>query len=105
MIELIALYIVCKNIGKIARSRRVPAGRYQLIAVALWIAFEFAGAVIGVLLGGEGIGLALPALLAACCSLPLSFMIVRRAGASPAPRGFDVVHQAQPVVPDDAKVG
>src|SRR5687768_17203847 len=61
MAELIALWIVCKNIGAIARSRGVRAQPFQVKAVVLWFVFEFACAFVAIALGMQGIPLYLAA--------------------------------------------
>lgn len=46
MLEIIALIFICRKIGSIARAKGRTAIGYQLLAVALWLAFEFAGALV-----------------------------------------------------------
>ena len=79
MAELIALWIVCKNIGAIARSRGVRAQPFQVRAVVLWFVFEFAAALVAIALGMQGIPLYLAAFAGALLSLRFSFNAVRAA--------------------------
>ena len=77
MAELIALWIVCKNIGAIARSRGVAAQRFQMRAVILWFVFEIACAFVAAALGMQGILVYLAAFAGALLSLRFSFNAVR----------------------------
>src|SRR5690242_5044362 len=79
MAEIIALYIVCRNIGAIARSHGLPAQPFQFRAILLWIAFEFAFALIAGAVGLQGIGGYLAAFVGALISLFISFGSVHRA--------------------------
>jgi hypothetical protein len=51
MLEILALFILCKHIGKAARAKKRPALSYQLLLGTLWVVGEF----IGGLLAGVGI--------------------------------------------------
>jgi hypothetical protein len=77
--EIISLYIVCRNIGMVARSRGVRARPYQVKAVILWILFEFIGAFLAAAVGIRGFGIYLAAFVGAVLSLPVSFNLVRAA--------------------------
>ena len=77
MAELIALWIVCKNIGAIACSRGVPAQPFQIRAVILWIVFEVTCALIAAALGMKGVLVYVAALAGALFSLRFSFNAVR----------------------------
>ena len=79
MAELIALWIVCKNIGAIARSKGVSAQGYQVRAVLLWFGLEIVGGIFGAVMGFEGILLYLAAFAGALLSLHFSFSFVRNA--------------------------
>ena len=79
MAEIIALWIVCKNIGAIARSRGLPAQPFQMRAVLLWFAFELVCAFIAAGLGMQGILLYVAAYGGALFSLTFSFKAVREA--------------------------
>ena len=79
MAELIALYIVCKNIGVIARARGVRAHPFQVRAVILWFAFELAFGFMAAAMGMQGILIYLAALAGALLSLRFSFSAVRAA--------------------------
>jgi hypothetical protein len=52
MLEIIALIFLTKEIGKIAVSKGLKPGTWKLYTVLAWIAGEFVGAVIGVLIFG-----------------------------------------------------
>lgn len=69
MAEIIALYIVCRKIGDIARSHGVVAQRYQVRAVVLWIVFEFAAAFIAAAANLNGVFLYLAAFAGALLSV------------------------------------
>ena len=79
MVELFALWTVCRNIGRIARSRGVYARPFQARAVALWFVFEFAAIALGLLVGLSGALLYIVAVIGAFASLPISFNVVRSA--------------------------
>jgi hypothetical protein len=79
MVEFIALYIVCKNIGVIVRARGARAHPYQVRAVILWFVFEFACAFIAAAIGMDGILIYIAAFVGALLSLPLSFSSARAA--------------------------
>ena len=82
MAELVALYLVCRNIGDIARSRGVAARPFQIRAVMLWFVFEFGFAFLAVAAGMEGVLVYLAAFAGALLSLRFSFKSAR--AASPA---------------------
>ena len=92
MAELIALYIVCKNIGVIARSGGVVAKPYQVRAVLLWILFEFAAAFIAMMIGLDGIFVYLAAFAGALLSVRFAFNGVRAA----VPRGAAISSSRAP---------
>jgi hypothetical protein len=77
MAELIALWIVCRDIGAIARSRGLPAQPFQMRAVILWFTFEMACAFLAAILGFRGILIYLAAFAGALLSLRFSFKAVR----------------------------
>ncbi|HEX3356492.1 MAG TPA: hypothetical protein VHS31_05865 [Tepidisphaeraceae bacterium] len=79
MAELVALWIVCKNIGSIARARGVRAQPFQIRAVILWFVFEIAAILIAACLGFQGILIYLAGFGAALFSLRFSFAAVRSA--------------------------
>jgi hypothetical protein len=91
MVEIFALYILCRNIGRILRRKGIHPTKHQLLAVFPWIAFEFLAAV---LLAASGAALDASQypvlLLAGIASIPVSFRIARLAEpphrpATPAP--------------------
>ena len=81
MAEIIALFIVCRNIGALARSHGLKAGRFQRRAVVLWFTFELVCVLIAAAIGLEGILVYLAAFVGALLSLPVSFNSVRAAAA------------------------
>ena len=52
MLEIIALIFLAKEIGKIAAAKGLKPGTWKLYFVLAWIAGEFIGAIIGVLIFG-----------------------------------------------------
>lgn len=52
MLEIIILVFLTKKIGEIAISKGLPSGRWKLYTVLAWIAAEFIGAFVGVLIFG-----------------------------------------------------
>lgn len=52
MIEIIALIILTGQIGKLAAQKGLKPGKWKLYTVLAWIAGEFLGAIIGVLIFG-----------------------------------------------------
>lgn len=52
MLEIIALIFLTKEIGKIAAGKGLKPGVWKLYTVLAWIAGEFVGAVIGILIFG-----------------------------------------------------
>lgn len=52
MLEIIALIFLTREIGKLADRKGLRSGRWKVYTVLAWIAGEFVGAVIGVLIFG-----------------------------------------------------
>jgi len=52
MLEIIALILLAKEIGKIAYAKGLKPGTWKLYFVLAWIAGEFVGAIIGFLIFG-----------------------------------------------------
>ena len=52
MIEIFAIYLFCKKIGKVARARGRLAMGYQLLLILLWLVFEFVGLFVGAIFFG-----------------------------------------------------
>jgi hypothetical protein len=52
MLEIIALIFLAKEIGKIAADKGLKPGIWKLYLVLAWIAGEFVGAIVGVLIFG-----------------------------------------------------
>jgi F0F1-type ATP synthase assembly protein I len=53
MIEIIVLYFLCKEIGKIAIAKGLSAGRWKFNLVMGWIAGEMLGIIIGFMFFGK----------------------------------------------------
>jgi hypothetical protein len=47
MLEILALFVLCRNIGRMARAKGWRSFRYQLLLVILWLVGEFVGGLIG----------------------------------------------------------
>ena len=52
MLEIIALIFLAKQIGKIAADKGLKPGTWKLYLILSWIAGEFIGAIIGILIFG-----------------------------------------------------
>jgi hypothetical protein len=52
MLEIIALIFLTKHIGNLASNKGLRPGRWKLFTVLAWLAGEFIGAMIGVVLFG-----------------------------------------------------
>lgn len=52
MLEIIALIFLTREIGKIAANKGLKPGTWKIYTVLAWIAGEFIGAIIGVLIFG-----------------------------------------------------
>lgn len=67
MLEIIALYFLCKKVGETAIQKGEKPGKWKIITVAAWFAAELLGFILGVtLLGSENIiGLILLGLISA----------------------------------------
>ncbi len=79
MVELFAIWLACKNIGKIARERRLRARPFQVRAVIFWLFFEFASGFLASAAGMRGVLLYVAAFCGALLSLKFSFAAVRNA--------------------------
>ncbi len=54
MLEIIALIFLAKQIGNIAAAKGLKPGLWKLYFVLAWIAGEFVGAIIGIMIFGTG---------------------------------------------------
>jgi len=54
MIEIIALFFLCKKNGQLAMQKGLAAGKWKLYTVLAWIAAEFVGLIFGITLFGKG---------------------------------------------------
>lgn len=52
MIEIIILIFLTKNIGALAASKGLPSRKWKIYLILGWIAGEFLGAMIGVMIFG-----------------------------------------------------
>ncbi len=52
MLDIVLLYFLTKNIGKIAITKGLPPTKWKWITVLLWLVFEMIGLMIGVILFG-----------------------------------------------------
>jgi hypothetical protein len=99
MLEIIILFLMCRNIGTIVRKNGRNAIGFQLALIGLWIAGEilggFVGAMVTMMVDGryEGVGVLtyLFALLGAGIGAFIAFRIARSTAPKPAGLGFPVV--------------
>ena len=108
MLEIIILFVMCKNMGQIVRRKgRRPLG-FQLLLIGMWFGGEIVGGLLGTIATAmidgqyEGVGpLAyLAALVCAGLGAWLAFRIARSAGGEADRRGFQVLPvEAKPVAP------
>lgn len=90
MLEIIALIFLTRKIGKIAEDKGLKSGTWKLYTVLAWIAGEFIGAVIGVLIfGPENI---VSVILLAIAGAVTGYFIVKNA-LSKKPDVFDGIDQ------------
>lgn len=52
MLEIIALILLAKEIGKIAYAKGLKPGTWKLYFVLAWLAGEFVGALLGIMIFG-----------------------------------------------------
>ena len=52
MLEIIALIFLTRQIGKVAEKKGLKAGTWKVYTVLAWLAGEFIGAIIGVMIFG-----------------------------------------------------
>jgi hypothetical protein len=52
MLEIIALIFLAKQVGKIAADKGLKPGTWKLYLILAWLAGEFVGAIIGILIFG-----------------------------------------------------
>jgi hypothetical protein len=67
MLEIIALYFLCKQMGQLARQKGQPAGKWKFYTIAGWFIAEILGFIMGVSFFGPSnlIGLMLIGLISA----------------------------------------
>ncbi len=54
MIEIILLYFLTKNMGRLAAKKGLPSGKWKLYTVLAWIGCELLGLMLGVIFFGMG---------------------------------------------------
>lgn len=55
MLEIIAMVTLGKSISAIVSDKGLKPFKYVLIMIVLWIGLEFIGAIVGVIVVGEGL--------------------------------------------------
>ena len=90
MLEIIALIFLTKEIGKLADRKGLRSRTWKLYTVLAWIAGEFSGAVIGVLIfGPENL---FSVILVAVAGAITGYFIIK-ANLSKRPDVFDEIDQ------------
>lgn len=56
MIEIIALVLLCIHNAKISKKKGYNSTGYVFMTIGMWIGFEIAGALIGVMIAGNRMG-------------------------------------------------
>ncbi len=54
IIEIIALFFLCKNNGKLALQKGLKPGIWKLYTVIAWLAAECIGCILGLVMFGQG---------------------------------------------------
>ena len=97
MLEIIALIFLTREIGRTAADKGLKPGTWKLYTVLSWIAGEFIGAVIGVLIfGPENI---FSVILVAIAGAVTGYFIIK-ANLSKRPDIFDEIDQIGDNNPD-----
>ena len=97
MLEIIALIFLTKHIGRIAADKGLKPGIWKLYTVLAWIAGEFLGAVVGVLIfGTDNI---FSVILVAFAGAVTGYFIIK-ANLSKRPDVFDEIDQIGDNNPD-----
>ena len=93
MLEILFLVYLCRQLGQTLRAKGRSAGWYQFLLVVLWFGGELFGGIVSLLLGIDGLGMYLGALLGAAGGAAIAFVIAHSLGAvSPSgPPGFAVM--------------
>lgn len=52
MLEILALWALVKNIGKMVEAKGCKSGWYKMLTVILWFGGEFVGAIAGAIITG-----------------------------------------------------
>ena len=79
MLEIIAIVMLAKSIGKICRAKNLKPGWYQFLAVFLWIFLEITFLLIGFIVVGEGVGAYVFAICGAALGGIIAYQIARSA--------------------------
>jgi hypothetical protein len=88
--EIIFLYILCTDIGRLVRRNgRKPLG-FQALLVTLWLAGEVLGAVVGTMTLGVGVLTYFIALGGAVLGAVIAFRVAKSAAPGPLPSRFPV---------------
>lgn len=53
MLEIVALFFLCRMNGKLAAQKGLKAGTWKIYTVLAWIVAEIAGLILGLLLFGQ----------------------------------------------------
>lgn len=88
--EIIFLYILCTDIGRIVRRNGRKALGFQVLLIALWFAGEVAGAVLGTWITGIGVLAYFVALGGAVLGAVIAFRVAKSAAPGPLPSRFPV---------------
>ena len=54
MLDIILLYFLAKNIGRLALKKGLPPLKWKLILIGIWLTFEMAGIFLGFSAFGDG---------------------------------------------------
>ncbi|HEY2587143.1 MAG TPA: hypothetical protein VGI81_15455 [Tepidisphaeraceae bacterium] len=88
--EIVFLYILCTDIGRmVRRNGRKPLG-FQALLITLWLAGEVLGAVIGTMTLGVSVLTYFIALGGAVLGAVIAFRIAKSAAPEPLPSRFPV---------------
>ena len=93
MLEILLLVYLCRQLGQTLRAKGRSAAWYQFLLVVLWFGGELFGGVVALILGIDGIGMYLGALLGAAGGAAIGFVIAHSLPPVPAqgPPGFAVM--------------
>jgi hypothetical protein len=106
MLEIIFLFLLCRDIGRVARKHDRKPIAFQILLVVLWFGGELLGGFLAALgmamITGryEGVGLLDYVIALACGGLGayVAFRLAKSTASPPMPSGFPVV-MAEPLPP------